>query len=168
MSVRILLSRKHFNYNRLSNRQNSPCVSIFKTVIEKKCPFVSTFFSNTSKLPIRWIFALLILTSFLVVIPIIVEETPNGAFGEPFYICVSTVLPSVTLLVFNVLLYRKIKKLQDGCNEDDFANKETLCDVKLRAKIILAISVCWVASLVLVSLRYVSILIITPGFETHF
>ena len=92
-------------------------------------------------------------------IPLIVEEEHDGKFGKPFYICMSTILPSVLIVVVSALLYRKIKKIQDdnkALNEGDFATKETLKDVMYRAKVIMGISAVLVSSLVIYSFQHLS------------
>ena len=116
-------------------------------------------FSNTSKIQFRWIFVSIFISSVLMMIPIIVEGEHDGKFGKPFYICMTPILPSVLIVVFSALLYRKIKKIQDdnkALNEGDFATKETLKDVMYRAKVIMGISAVLVSSLVIYSFQHLS------------
>ena len=89
-------------------------------------------------------------------IPIIHEKQPAGKIGKPFYICMSTILPSVLLVVFNALIGTTIKKIEKAINENDFITNESLKDVKFRAKFIMGISAVLVASLVTYSFQHVS------------
>ena len=138
------------------------------------------FFSDTSKFDKRLIFGSVFIISCLLPMPMLIPSVfiveyskemginPQSVslvslkkmmaifrVGHWFYISVLTILPSIILPVFGILLYRQIKATQVFLQDNVVAN-ETLKGAKVRAKIIVGISAVCVTSLLIYSLKLVS------------